>query len=102
MQVSGFEHELRGRLLIDAGGAAIHVTPDSRDAGKAIPIKLFQSQAGVEHQSIDAAVEMATAGQDVLQGVEPILPAGDEGIVAAAVLQEQKAAIWLQDPANVV
>ena len=92
---------MQGRLSVDAGGAAIHFPADSRDAGKAITIKLFQPQACVQYQSIDAAIEIAAASQEVLQRVESILPPGGEGIVAAAMLQEQEVAIRLQHPANV-
>ena len=92
---------MQGRWSVEAGGAAIHFPTDSRDAGEAITIKLFQPQACVQYQSIDAAIEIAAASQEVLQRVESILPPGGEGIVAAAVLQEQKVAIRLQYPANI-
>ena len=99
--VLGVEAGMQGRLSVDAGGAAIHFPADSRNAGETITIKLFQPETCVEYQSIDAAIEIAAAGQDVLQRVESILPPGDEGIVAAAMLQEQEVAIRLQHPANV-
>ncbi len=92
---------MQGRLSADACGAAIHFPADSRNAGETITIKLFQSETCVEYQSINAAIEIAAAGQAVLQRVESILPPGDEGIVAAAMLQEQEVAIRLQHPANV-
>ena len=88
-------------MSVDAGGAAIHFPADSRDAGKAMTIKPFHPPACVQYQSIDAAIEIAAAGQEVLQRVESILPPGDEGIVAAAMLQEQEVAIRLLHPANV-
>ena len=98
---SGFGPEWHGRLSIATRSAAIHFSTDSRDTRKAITIELFQPQAGVQHQLIDAAVEIAATGQEVLQRVEAILPSGDDGIVAAAMLQEQKVTIRLQHPANV-
>ena len=92
---------MQGRLSVEAGGAAIHFPADSRNAGETITIKLFQPETCVQYQAIDAAIEIAAASQDMLQRVEPILPSGDEGIVAAAMLQEQEVAIRLQHPANV-
>ena len=92
---------MQGRLSVDAGGAAIHLPADSRNAGETITIKLFQPETCVQYQSINAAIEIAAAGQEVLQRVESILPPGDEGHVAAAMLQEQEVAIRLQLPADV-
>ena len=85
-------------MVLGSGDAAIHLSADSRDAGKAIPIDCFQPQGCLSHQVIDAAVEIAAAGQAVLQRVETILPASGGGVVATAMLKEQEVAIRFQNP----
>ncbi len=91
-QMDGF------RVAVEVGHAAIHLSTDSRNTGQGITIELFKSKPCLHHELIDAPVEIAAAGHNLLQRVKPVLPAGNGGVVTAAVFKEQKAAVRLQDP----
>ena len=82
------------------GRSSIHFSADSWYAGEDISIYIVQLQTGFTYQLIDASIQIAAAAEPVLEGIESILPRGDRGVVAAAMLKEEKAALRFQDPSD--
>ena len=59
-------------------------------------IEVQNVQSAIHDQLIDLTVQIASTADDVLDRIESILPGCDARVVAAAMLQKEKDAVWLE------
>ena len=63
------------------GDPSIHFAAQPRHVGHLEAIQVYGGQSRVGNEPIDPPVQVAAAAEDVLDGVETVLPAGDLLIV---------------------
>ena len=97
----------RGSLTLRslaAGGrdAFVEVTPREHELrpGHVVVLDLVIVEAGLAHERVDRAIEVAAAAETLLHAVEAVLLLRDGGIGAQAVFQEVERAPGAQDAAH--
>lgn len=54
-------------------------------------------QTGLGDEPVDWPVQVTAAADNILKGIQPILPGGDGSIVASAMFEKQQGAFRLED-----
>jgi hypothetical protein len=70
--------------------ALIHLAENARHMGHAEPAALYEAEGAGFDESIDRAVQIASAAYQALEGVQSILPSRDTWVIAAPVLEKQQ------------
>ena len=78
----------------------VHLAPNSGHALHLKSIDLEDLQAGLGDEPIDLSVQIAAATDNVLNGIQPVLPGCDLRVFAAPMFQKEKATIRLEDSAD--
>ena len=64
------------------------------------PIERYDLQAGLDDELIDSSVQVTPAANDILDGIQPILPGCDFFILAPTMFKKQKRSVRLEDSSN--
>ena len=85
------------KLRQPGGRTAIHFSTYSRHTLHSKSIELSDGQSGLSDQIVNPAIQIAAAADDVLNGIESVLPAGNLLVVAPTMFQKEKPAFRSQN-----
>ena len=90
----------RSMLVRSGSCTSVHLASESGHVLHVEPIESHDLQAGLDDELIDSSVQVAATADNVLNGVQPVLPGCDTLVLAPAMLQKQKYSIRHEDSSD--
>jgi hypothetical protein len=78
------EMVFRSMLVRSGSCTSVHLASESGHVLHVEPIESHDLQAGLDDELIDSSVQVAATADDVLNGIQPILPSCDSLILVLA------------------